>query len=209
MQVPSAALTTGIHDSTSNSNTVDTSATSDANLLTNNEMSLATFTANVSAAFAANRGGVIDFEDTTGIDNTAKTITAVLITILLPTLSKAREVARRAVCLSNLHQMGIATRTPAVDHKGDITPGIEPPAAGQPVASTGWSVRPFQTYLAVTDQYGNHAPVGATVNTNPYWIGYLYGDGLLNKPDYFYCPSQTNDLYTLAGYQASPWGLKP
>ena len=62
------AATVGVYDSPSNLNQVDASATSDANLLTNNEIGVATFTANVAAAFNADLGGVINFEDTSGID---------------------------------------------------------------------------------------------------------------------------------------------
>ncbi len=45
-------------------------------------------------------------------------IIALLISILLPALSKARESAKTVTCLSNLRQIGQAAYTYAADHKG-------------------------------------------------------------------------------------------
>ena len=50
-------------------------------------------------------------------------IVAVLIAVLLPAVSRAREVARRAVCGSNLHQWYIGTEVYAADSRG-YYPGI-------------------------------------------------------------------------------------
>ncbi|HSI35787.1 MAG TPA: prepilin-type N-terminal cleavage/methylation domain-containing protein [Tepidisphaeraceae bacterium] len=50
-------------------------------------------------------------------------IIALLISILLPALSKAREQANTVKCLSNLRQIGQAGATYAVDFKGTLLPG--------------------------------------------------------------------------------------
>src|SRR5437667_1209392 len=47
-------------------------------------------------------------------------IIAVLISILLPTLGKARKAARTTVCLSNLRQMGTAWVMYLSDSKGHL-----------------------------------------------------------------------------------------
>jgi prepilin-type N-terminal cleavage/methylation domain-containing protein len=44
-------------------------------------------------------------------------IIALLVAILLPSLQQARDQARRSVCLSNLHQMGVGFSTYSADHK--------------------------------------------------------------------------------------------
>ncbi|MBI1370028.1 MAG: prepilin-type N-terminal cleavage/methylation domain-containing protein [Planctomycetes bacterium] len=49
-------------------------------------------------------------------------IIAMLIAILLPSFDKARETARRAVCLSNLHQQHVGTMAFGVDNKGVLPP---------------------------------------------------------------------------------------
>lgn len=51
-------------------------------------------------------------------------IIALLIAILMPALSKAREVAESAQCLSNLRQVGLALRMYANDHN-DVIPQAE------------------------------------------------------------------------------------
>jgi prepilin-type N-terminal cleavage/methylation domain-containing protein/prepilin-type processing-associated H-X9-DG protein len=58
-------------------------------------------------------------------------IIAVLISILLPTLSRARESANTTKCLSNLRQFGQAFQMYAVDTRGWLVPGfIEYPGNG-------------------------------------------------------------------------------
>lgn len=58
-------------------------------------------------------------------------IIAVLVSILLPTLARAREAGRASVCLSNLRQCFIACRAYADDNKG-IGPAIGQPYATLP-----------------------------------------------------------------------------
>src|SRR5438105_3767832 len=50
-------------------------------------------------------------------------VIALLIAILLPSLSEARERGRRAVCASNLHEIGLAIYTYAHDARGFIPRG--------------------------------------------------------------------------------------
>lgn len=45
-------------------------------------------------------------------------IIALLVSILLPSLRKARELGKRAVCLSNLRQQGVGFNTYGTDHRG-------------------------------------------------------------------------------------------
>ncbi len=64
-------------------------------------------------------------------------IIALLIGILLPALSAARETARSVQCLANMRQMGIGLAVYAEDHQGILPPGFGNPADwGQPVGST-------------------------------------------------------------------------
>ena len=93
-------------------------------------------------------------------------IIAVLASMLLPALNKARDRARTASCLSNLKQIGIATATYAADDKEAII----------------W-VRDS------TLMYRNNAggwPAG---------LGFLHKIGYLAAPKAFYCPTEQKNRY--------------
>jgi prepilin-type processing-associated H-X9-DG protein len=53
---------------------------------------------------------------------TVITVIAILMGILIPTLSTARSKARKAQCLSNLKQMGLMTQQYVSDYKGFLPP---------------------------------------------------------------------------------------
>jgi prepilin-type N-terminal cleavage/methylation domain-containing protein len=93
-------------------------------------------------------------------------IIAILAAMLLPALSRARETARRAVCLSGLHQFIVAANSYSDDYDN-----IYPP--GQAELHPGWGI--FSTY---------------TVQSNEPWgLGMLVTEGYLPSIDILYCPS--------------------
>jgi prepilin-type processing-associated H-X9-DG protein len=53
-------------------------------------------------------------------------IIAILAAMLLPALSRAKEASKRASCLNNLHQMGLAVLMYADDYNGFVPRGNEP-----------------------------------------------------------------------------------
>src|ERR1051325_3653291 len=54
-------------------------------------------------------------------------ILAILMALLLPALVSARAQGRKAVCISNLHQLGIALQAYALDNDGRIPYGPKAP----------------------------------------------------------------------------------
>jgi prepilin-type processing-associated H-X9-DG protein/prepilin-type N-terminal cleavage/methylation domain-containing protein len=60
-------------------------------------------------------------------------IIALLISILLPALSKARDQANLVKCLSNVRQLGLASKMFAADHKGYIPTSTSDATTGSPV----------------------------------------------------------------------------
>lgn len=64
-------------------------------------------------------------------------IIAVLAALLLPTLSRAKESARAAACLSNLHQIGLALQLYTQDHGNRL-----PVMGNASLSSNGLPVRP-------------------------------------------------------------------
>jgi len=68
-------------------------------------------------------------------------IIALLISLLLPALSGAREVARLAVCSSNVHQLALAANTHANDYKGQYSTGPFDDRSNRgygPLHKSGW-----------------------------------------------------------------------
>lgn len=93
-------------------------------------------------------------------------IIGILVSLLLPSLLKSREMAKRAVCLSNLSQSHKANLAYASGNNNQIPPGNAVLDTAQGIDS----VYRFVTNMAF----------GAAL---PYHTGYI------TTPDYFYCPS--------------------
>lgn len=107
-------------------------------------------------------------------------IIAVLAALLLPTLASAKERARRAACMSNLRQIGLAIQSYAYDYGGRIPYGPKAPAFSNPsdfYPSTG-----CPTSL-ISLQSGD--PVG---------LGLLLSSYLSSQPKVLFCPSSDQSI---------------
>ena len=96
-------------------------------------------------------------------------VIVILIALLLPSLGKAREQARRTVCLSNLHQIAIALPIYAANYKDYIPIGHTDP-------EKQWN------YTLAEDTSGPERIVA---------FGRLYVAGLMTAPKAYYCPSNS------------------
>jgi prepilin-type N-terminal cleavage/methylation domain-containing protein len=102
-------------------------------------------------------------------------IIAVLIGILLPALSRARELARRTQCLSNLRELNMAMRIYAAQNKDAIPIGY-------------MDQHQFSYFVNWNNSNG----------TKVTFMGVLAQAKLIPNPKVFYCPSLIED--TLYGY---------
>ena len=109
-------------------------------------------------------------------------IIAILIALLLPTLAGAREAARRAVCMSNQHQLMISQHTFANDHFGRV-------------AMTYRSPGKQGNYFIVTSQ-SNQLAYGS--------LGYLVEADLIGTPEWVICPSMTLNSFINLQDKAQP-----
>jgi prepilin-type N-terminal cleavage/methylation domain-containing protein len=104
-------------------------------------------------------------------------IIAVLVSLLLPVLSKARAAAGTAVCLSNQRQIVQAVYLYSMQFKGGIP---------QPV--TGGNA-------SAANQVYNEGMVGGSRGDDNGWynLGPIFGRNILRDPKVFYCPQQTDE----------------
>jgi len=116
-------------------------------------------------------------------------IIAVLISILLPALRKARESANRAACLSNMRQIGIASALYAAQFKGRVPIGMQ---------SRDTMINSYWAFINIS---GKAVPTG---------LGILFDTKCTTDGRIFYCPanSDPNSQYDVAQGTAgfsNPW----
>jgi prepilin-type N-terminal cleavage/methylation domain-containing protein/prepilin-type processing-associated H-X9-DG protein len=113
-------------------------------------------------------------------------IIAVLVSILLPTMSKAREAANRVVCLSNLRQLYLASQLYAGDNNDALPIGY-------------WDSKQINYF------FWNNEPGLSAPGAMRYIIqGRLYEARLLKDPAVLYCPSESNPEFSYNTPQ-NPW----
>jgi prepilin-type N-terminal cleavage/methylation domain-containing protein len=120
-------------------------------------------------------------------------IIALLISILLPSLNKAREAATRTQCLSNLRQIGQYYNMYASSFGGYVPIGFYFPGSSRVYSS-------FVGTTTYTAQRGG-----------PVAIGYLFEFGILKEwsgaQRVFYCPAnETLKLYMPVDFDPNQWG---
>ncbi|MDB5297505.1 MAG: xcpT 1 [Phycisphaerales bacterium] len=106
-------------------------------------------------------------------------IIAVMVGILLPTLSKARERAKATVCLGNLRSVGQTCQVYASNNRGAVPLG----------------------YIQDHPYWGNL--VRSSDDKFPLF-GKLFKSKLMDAPETFYCPSQQEDRYKY-NTSENPW----
>lgn len=135
-------------------------------------------------------------------------IIAVLVSILLPALNKARESAKLVQCQSNLRQIGLATHMYASDYNGYIFP---------PGGYHAWYQHPDTP--TNRDLYSNVDVArrgclmwrGTKTEANYVGLTHLFVNGYLKTPKVFYCPSDDvlmnppQDGGYDVGYGATKW----
>lgn len=104
-------------------------------------------------------------------------IIALLVAILLPALTAAREIAKRTQCMSNLRQVAIGSNSYAVDHNG-----VLPQVFRERTTPGNW--RPAWTWW-MFDSSGY------------YGLGSLFDGGYVSDPRAMYCPSMLVEAWTL------------
>jgi len=111
-------------------------------------------------------------------------IIAILIGILLPSLARSREQARRAACLSNLRQVHTALVMYAGDNRDQVVLGWRGP----------YKQFNSMVYSATAKEY--------------VLFGRLYLVGLMSEPRAFFCPAENDPKYQ-HNTEINPWPPGP
>jgi prepilin-type N-terminal cleavage/methylation domain-containing protein len=101
-------------------------------------------------------------------------IIAILASLLLPALAHAKEAGKKAACISNLRQIGIAVHNYASDYSGRIPYGPVAPPFSHP-----------QDFYPST---GSPTSLLSLVSGPPVGFGLLLKDYLAQAPKVFFCP---------------------
>lgn len=111
-------------------------------------------------------------------------IIAILASLLLPALSSAREKGRRAVCISNARQIGIAIQMYAQENNGQIPYGPKAP--------------PFTNPSNFYPSTGAPTSLLSLQNGAPAGLGLMLQTYLAAQPKVLFCPSTDQPLDTMA-----------
>jgi prepilin-type N-terminal cleavage/methylation domain-containing protein len=133
-------------------------------------------------------------------------IIAVLISVLLPALSKAREAANRSVCLSNLHQIDQLLVLYAMQNRDQV------PLGCLGTTSTGSALEQNNYFLSTSDTVNFGDWPLTKVSARPLAVRFI-GLGLLYQAQLvktmsgkiFYCPSFTDDPTHAYNTPGNPW----
>ena len=120
-------------------------------------------------------------------------IIALLLSIIVPSLGKAKDYAKRTLCMSNVRQIGLGLKIYAQSNDDILLPLTE----------LSGTIRPWTAVVAYT---------GGPTDPTPVHLAHLYELGLIETPEVFYCPAQNRnsdypypyyyDFYT----QNGSWG---
>jgi prepilin-type N-terminal cleavage/methylation domain-containing protein/prepilin-type processing-associated H-X9-DG protein len=117
-------------------------------------------------------------------------IIALLISILLPSLNKARETANRAKCASNLHQIGLAIILYQNENQ-QLSPRTIMDLTGSPAPTWGYVSSP-----GTPDPFSGNTPYGANNVTASFFL-LARIEGLTSAV--FVCPSSNAESWDFGG----------
>lgn len=124
-------------------------------------------------------------------------IIALLLSIIMPALSKVKDQVKRVICANNSRQCGMAVHAYTESNNQQIIPNYRRDEGKMVPATPDDLPNPFRSYMVYypdeTDSSGNY---------EPYNLAVLYEQGYLDNPEIFYCPAQprTTEDYDIPYY---------
>ena len=113
-------------------------------------------------------------------------IIALLVSMLVPSLTQAKELARQAVCSSNLRSYGVAVYVYSEDYAGQLPP------------CGAWSTYSPYIVMTVSDR------VNRMVDTTQNGHGFLWAGDYVSGHQTLFCPSETSEGHGF-DKRLNPW----
>jgi prepilin-type N-terminal cleavage/methylation domain-containing protein len=136
-------------------------------------------------------------------------IIALLISILAPSLSLVKDIAKQMICGTNLHGVGMANSMYAAENKGQLPPFTQP--KGNQLGNMAYTVgSPANLHHMYRSGYdGNDAPIEPSTGKVIPWgtLSLLLYYGQIEKPDMVYCPAITGNQLSRAAFP-DPYGQR-
>ena len=112
-------------------------------------------------------------------------IIALLLSIVIPSVAKAKDYAKRTICMNGLRQTGLGLRLYAEDNDGHVMPNYD--VGSEKVADPpSFMPDPYNSYMVYLP--GKMKADG--VSYKPFHLAVLYDLGYIEIPEIFYCPAQ-------------------
>ncbi len=131
-------------------------------------------------------------------------IIAMLLAVIMPSLQKAKDYARRTLCMSNARQTGVGLKVHSQSNHDELIPVRDQDGKIEETLP-----QPWEAVVAFSPTY-----TGSGGKALPMHLGVLYEEKLIENPEVFYCPAQPRnseypipyyyDFYTDNG--AKEWG---
>ncbi len=122
-------------------------------------------------------------------------IIALLLSIVVPALAKAKDYAKRVTCSNNMRQSGLAVQLYAQNNDQQIVPNYEISSANIANPPT-YLPAPFNSYMCYHPNQTK--PNGGY---KPFHLAVYYEQGYIDDPKVFYCPAQPRTT----GHYAIPY----
>jgi prepilin-type N-terminal cleavage/methylation domain-containing protein/prepilin-type processing-associated H-X9-DG protein len=123
-------------------------------------------------------------------------IIALLLAIIVPSISKAKAYAKRITCSNNARQCGIVVNLYAQSNDQQVVPNYEIDT-GKIADPPAFMPAPFNSYMCYTPN--QKKPDGTY---KPFHLAVFYDQGYIQTPEVFYCPAQprTTEHYAIPYY---------
>ncbi len=123
-------------------------------------------------------------------------IVALLVSIIVPAMAKAKDYVKRVVCSNNMRQAGLGVHLYAQNNDQEIMPLYNVNGSSTEPADVS-NLQPHNSYRVYHPSYKK-----ADGSFKPFHLGVLYDQDYIDTPETFYCPAQprTTGKYVIPYY---------